>query len=140
MNVAILMGRLTDEPDIRTTQSGHLVARYTLAVDRGKDRSGQQVTDFIRCQAWKERAEFARNYLHKGMKIAVRGSIVTGSYADRDGKTVYTTDINVASGSCCSRSGGTCGGSGLFSIGERISEAGRSDAVRSFGFYGDRPE
>lgn len=84
------MGRLTAQPDIRNTQSGLKVATFTLAVDRrGKDKDA----DFIRIQAWDKRAEFTEMYLNKGTKILVTGRIQTGSYTDRDGKKVYTTDV-----------------------------------------------
>lgn len=86
------MGRLTNDPDIRNTQDGKMIARYTLAVDRrGKDNGA----DFIRCTAFDRAAEFAARYLHKGTKIGVIGRIHTDSYTDRDGKKVYTTDVTV---------------------------------------------
>lgn len=92
MNIAILMGRLTKDPDIRTTQNGTTVARYTIAIDRiGKD----QGADFISCVAFNKSAEFADKYLHKGTKIAIEGRIQTGSYTNKDGQKVYTTDVIV---------------------------------------------
>lgn len=92
MNHVMLIGRLTDDPDIRKTQDGKMVARYTLAVDRrGKDKGA----DFIRCTVFDNGADFVDRYLHKGMKIAVNGLIHTGSYTDRDGKKVYTTEVYV---------------------------------------------
>lgn len=96
MNQVILCGRLTKDPDVRYTQSGTAIARYTLAVDRrGKAQEGEQTADFIQCVAFDKRGEFAEKYLHKGMKIIVNGRIQTGSYTDRDGKKVYTTDVIV---------------------------------------------
>lgn len=99
MNKVILMGRLTREPDIRYSQSGTAVARYTLAVDRRFSRSGgdgnDQSADFITCVAFGRSAEFAEKYLHQGTKIAVTGRIQTGSYTNRDGQKVYTTDVVV---------------------------------------------
>ena len=92
MNEVILSGRLTNDPDVRTTSTGKTVATYTLAVDRRAVKS-EQKADFIRCQAWEKRAEFAQKYLHKGTKIIVTGRIQTGDYTDKDGKKVYTTDI-----------------------------------------------
>ena len=89
MNVVILIGRLTGDPDIRAAQDGRKIARYTLAVDRRK----QGEADFIRCVAFENQADFAEKHLTKGVKIAVTGRIQTGSYTDRDGKKVYTTDI-----------------------------------------------
>lgn len=90
MNRAILMGRLTKDPEIRATQNGDSIARYTLAVDRRGDG-----TDFIRCVTFKKSAEFAEKYLKKGMKICVTGRIQTGSYTNKDGTKVYTTDVIV---------------------------------------------
>ncbi len=99
MNKVILMGRLTREPDIRYSQSGTAVARYTLAVDRRFSRNGgdgnDQSADFITCVAFGRSAEFAEKYLHQGTKIAVTGRIQTGSYTNRDGQKVYTTDVVV---------------------------------------------
>ena len=98
MNKVILIGRLTKDPDIRYSQgnSDMAVARYTLAVDRrfGK-RDGDQTADFIPCVAFGKSAAFAERYLHQGMKIAVNGRIQTGSYTNRDGVKVYTTDVIV---------------------------------------------
>ena len=93
MNKVILMGRLTADPDIRYTQDGKAVASYTLAVDRRT--KGDQKADFIRCQAWEKRAEIADKYFLKGTKLVVTGRIQTGSYKDKNGKTVYTTDVVV---------------------------------------------
>lgn len=97
MNVTILQGRLTRDPDIRYTQGANpfAVARYTLAVDRPKRQDGEQGTDFISCVAFRGRAEFAEKYLKQGMKITIRGHIQTGSYTKRDGNKVYTTDVVV---------------------------------------------
>lgn len=94
MNKTILMGRLTADPEIRSTQDGKSVAAFILAVDRPFSKS-EQKADFIRCQAWEKKADFAEKYLKKGTKILVIGRIQTGSYTDRDGKKVYTTDIVV---------------------------------------------
>lgn len=88
MNTVILLGRLTADPDIRSTRDGKAVASFTLAVDRYKEGA-----DFIRCQAWEKRADFCEKYLKKGTKIAVKGRIRTGDYTDKDGKKVYTTDV-----------------------------------------------
>lgn len=94
----ILMGRLTRDPEIRYSQGERqmAIARYTLAVDRKgqKNENGQQA-DFIRCVAFDRSAEFADKYLRQGQRILIEGRIQTGSYQDRDGKTVYTTDVVV---------------------------------------------
>ena len=100
MNKVILIGRLTRDPDIRYAQndSSMAIARYTLAVDRRGRRDSndnQQTADFISCVAFRQQAEFAERFLHKGMKIAVTGRIQTGSYTNRDGQKVYTTDVIV---------------------------------------------
>lgn len=95
MNKVILMGRLTRDPEVRNSQSGTTVARYTLAVDRMFKREGEPNTDFINCITFGKNAEFAEKYLKKGMRIVVSGRIQTGSYTNRDGVKVYTTDIIV---------------------------------------------
>lgn len=98
MNKVILMGRLTRDPEVRYSQgeSATAVARYTLAVDRRFNRNGDENTaDFIGCVAFGRSAEFAEKYLHKGTKIAVTGRIQTGSYTNKDGVKVYTTDVVV---------------------------------------------
>lgn len=96
MNVFIGIGRLTRDPEVRETAGGTKVARYTLAVDRGrKAEEGQQSADFISCVAFGNGATFAENYLHKGTKIAIEGRIQTGSYEKEDGTRVYTTDVIV---------------------------------------------
>ena len=97
MNKVILMGRLTKDPDIRYSagENSTAVARYTLAVDRRFRRDGEQSADFIGCVAFGRAAEFAEKYFHQGIKIAVTGRIQTGSYTNRDGNKVYTTDVVV---------------------------------------------
>lgn len=98
MNRVILMGRLTRDPDIRYSQSGDnmAIARFTLAVDRRgrrQDGADQQTADFIGCVCFGKQAEFAEKYLRQGTKIAVTGRIQTGSYTNKDGQKVYTTDV-----------------------------------------------
>ena len=96
MNKVILMGRLTRDPDIRYTQGDNsmAVARYTLAVDRRRTSpDGQREADFISCVAFGRQAEFAERYLHQGTKIVLTGRIQTGSYTNKDGNKVYTTDV-----------------------------------------------
>ena len=97
MNKAILMGRLTCDPDIRYTNGEKpvCVARYTLAVDRRFKRDGEQQADFIPCIAFGRQGEFAQKYFQKGTKIVISGRIQTGSYTNRDGVKVYTTDVIV---------------------------------------------
>ncbi len=97
MNKVILMGRLTRDPEVRYSQGENAtaVARYTLAVDRRFRRDGEATADFINCVAFGRAAEFAERYLRQGVKIAVTGRIQTGSYTNRDGVKVYTTDVVV---------------------------------------------
>lgn len=94
MNIVMLLGRLTADPDVWISQSGTSIATYTLAVDR---RGKEKEADFIRCKAFNRGAEFADKYFRKGMRVAVSGSINTGSYKDKEGRTVYTTDVLVNS-------------------------------------------
>jgi len=101
MNRVVLMGRLTRDPDVRYTQGENAmaIARYTLAVDRRRSRAqaggapDQQTADFISCVAFGKTAEFAEKYLRKGTKICVSGRIQTGSYTNKDGQKVYTTEV-----------------------------------------------
>lgn len=96
MNKVVLIGRLTRDPEIRYSQGEQAiaVARYTLAVDRRFRRdSDSQTADFIGCVAFGRQAEFAEKYFRKGTKIAVTGRIQTGSYTNREGQKVYTTDV-----------------------------------------------
>jgi len=97
MNKVFLIGRLCADPDIRYSQGENAtaVARYRLAVDRRFKKDGESTADFIPCVAFGKAAEFAEKYLHKGTKIAVTGRIQTGSYTNKDGQKVYTTDIFV---------------------------------------------
>ena len=96
MNKVILMGRLTADPEITYSQKDNsAIARYTLAVDRRFKREGEQSADFIRCVAFGKTAEFTEKYLKKGTKIASVGRIQTGSYTNKEGQKVYTTDIVV---------------------------------------------
>ena len=97
MNKVILMGRLTRNPDVRYSQGekATCVARYTLAVNRRFRREGDQDADFINCVAFGRQGEFAEKYLKQGTKIVISGRIQTGSYPNRDGVKVYTTDVIV---------------------------------------------
>ena len=97
MNKVILMGRLTRDPDVRYSagENSTAVARYTLAVDRRFHRDGDATADFIGCVAFGRQTEFAEKYLRQGTKIAITGRIQTGSYTNREGQKVYTTDVVV---------------------------------------------
>ena len=89
MNSVVLMGRLTKNPVINYSQEGRCIARFTLAVNRFK----KDEADFISCVAFKKQAEFAEKYLKQGTKIVTSGRIQTGSYTNREGTKVYTTDV-----------------------------------------------
>ena len=94
----ILVGRLTRDSEVRYGGANNTaVARYSLAVDRKFKRDGEQNADFINCVALGKLGEFAEKYLHKGTKIVVEGRIQTGSYTNKDGNKVYTTDVMVES-------------------------------------------
>ena len=98
MNKVILMGRLTRNPEVRYSAGDNsmAIARYTLAVDRRFRRSDDgNNADFIQCVAFGRSAEFAEKYFHQGLKVLVTGRIQTGSYTNRDGQKVYTTDVVV---------------------------------------------
>ncbi len=97
MNKVILMGRLTRDPDVKYTAGDNpmAIARYTLAVDRRFKRENEATADFISCIAFGKAAEFAEKYFRQGIRIVVSGRIQTGSYTNRDGNKVYTTDVVV---------------------------------------------
>lgn len=103
MNKTILIGRLTRDTEARWTQGENAmcIARYTLAVDRRVKKEGEATADFINCVAFGKSAEFAEKYFKKGMKVAIAGRIQTGSYTDKDGKKIYTTDIVVEAQEFC---------------------------------------
>lgn len=121
MNKVILMGRLTRDPEVRYSQGENpmAIARYTLAVDRRFSRNNdEQTADFIGCVAFGRSGEFAEKYFRKGIKVLVTGRIQTGSYTNKDGVKVYTTDVVVedqefaeSKNSSSSQEGGFSGGS-----------------------------
>ena len=97
MNKVILLGRIVRDPDIRYTQGENVmcIAKFTLAVDRKFKRDGEPTADFINCVAFGKTAEVIEKYCTKGTKLVVEGRIQTGSYTNKDGQKVYTTDIAV---------------------------------------------
>ena len=97
MNKAVLVGRLTRDPEVRYSQGDNTtaVARYTVAVDRRFKRDGEPTADFIPCVVFGRSAEFAEKYFRQGMRVSVSGRIQTGSYTNKDGVRVYTTDVVV---------------------------------------------
>ena len=121
MNRVILMGRLTKNPEIKYAGKDNdmAVARYTLAVNRRYKRDGEQEADFISCVTFGKSAEFAQKYLRKGIRIVIGGRISTGSYKDKDGKTIYTTDVIVEEHEFAQNKNG--------SGGEDLSETSKTD-------------
>ena len=123
MNKVILMGRLTRDPEIRYSQGERstAVARYSLAVNRTFKRDGDPDADFINCVAFGKQAEFAEKYLRKGTKMAITGRIQTGSYTNKEGVKVYTTDIVVENIEFAeSKNAGGSGDSGFGNIPEEM--------------------
>ena len=101
LNCAVIMGRLTADPELRQTPSGVSVTRFTVAVDRGYVKSGEErKADFINVVAWRQTAEFVSRYFQKGSMIAVQGSIQTGSY-EKDGVKRYTFEVSADNVSFC---------------------------------------
>ena len=97
MNKVVLMGRLTRDPEVRYSagENALAIARYTLAVDRRFRRDGEATADFINCVSFGRTAEFAEKYFRQGLRIVVSGRIQTGSYTNREGQKVYTTEVVV---------------------------------------------
>ena len=97
MNKVILVGRLTRDPEVRYSQGDHAtaVARYTVAVDRRFKRDGEPTADIIPCVVFGRSAEFAEKYFRQGMRVSISGRIQTGSYTNKDGVKVYTTEVIV---------------------------------------------
>ena len=116
MNHVVLIGRLVRDPEIRYSQGEKpmAIAKYTLAVDRKYKRENEPTADFIRCIAFGKNAEFAEKYMTQGRKFAVEGSIQTGSYQNKDGQTVYTTDIIVSGQDFCDSKPASSGNSGNY--------------------------
>lgn len=119
MNKVVIMGRLTADPELRTSQSGVANLRFTVAVNRNfKNQNGEYDADFISCVAFKQRAEFISRYFSKGSMICVEGSLRTGSYTDRNHSDVthYTTDLYVDNAEFCGsksdNGGNNSGGNG----------------------------
>lgn len=133
MNKVILMGRLTRDPDVRvsTGERQMSIARYTLAVDRrGRrtDNGGEQTADFISCVAFDRAAEFAEKYFHQGMRVLITGRIQTGSYTNKDGQKVYTTDVIVEDQEFADSKDAGSGDNGGFAPGSRPMPAAAAPA------------
>lgn len=116
MNRVILMGRLTRDPDVRYSQGERAmaIARYTLAVDRRgrRNQDSEQTADFINCVAFDKAGEFAEKYFKQGMRVLITGRIQTGSYINKDGVKVYTTDIVIEDQEFADSKGSTAPGEG----------------------------
>ncbi len=137
MNKVILMGRLTRDPEVRYSQGENsmAIARYTLAVDRRFRRSndGEQTADFIGCVAFGRSAEFAERYFRQGLKVVVTGRIQTGSYTNKDGQKVYTTDVVVEDQEFAeSKAASESNGGGFRPAASASAPAPSSDAVDGF--------
>ncbi len=135
MNRVILMGRLTRDPDVKYSQGAEpmAIARYTLAVDRrGKQKEGQPSADFIPCVAFGKLGEHAEKYYKQGTKVVIEGHIQTGSYTNKEGVKVYTTDVIVDSQEFAESKGSSAGtqntapastsGDGFMNIPDEIQE------------------
>ena len=140
MNKVLLCGRLTRDPEIRYSQGERqmAIARYTLAVDRRGRRQGtddgSQTADFIQCVAFDRAAEFAEKYLRQGTKMIVTGRIQTGSYTNRDGQRVYTTDVIVEEQEFAeSRNASANNGGATFSDSFRQNEAHNAPSIQDAG-------
>lgn len=101
INTTVLMGRLTFEPELKTTPSGVSVVRFQVAVDRGRTKDGERQADFIDCVAWRQTAEFIARYFHKGSLIAVEGSIQTQTYTDKNGAKRKQVEVLANRASFC---------------------------------------
>lgn len=102
INTVALMGRLTHEPELRSTPNGTAVIRFQIAVDRNYQASGKErEADFIDCVAWRGTAEFISRYFHKGSMIAVEGSIQTQNFTDKDGKQRKSVEVVANNVSFC---------------------------------------
>lgn len=122
MNKILLIGRLTKDPELRYTQSGHAVASFTLAVNRRfANQSGEREADFINCVAWNKSAEFVANYFKKGQQMALEGRLMVSSYDGNDGQRHWKTEVvaeqiefvgSKGNGSNSNNASGNSGGSG----------------------------
>ena len=122
MNKILLIGRLTKDPELRYTQSGHAVANFTLAVNRRfANQSGEREADFINCVAWNKSAEFVVNYFKKGQQMALEGRLMVSSYDGNDGQRHWKTEVvaeqiefvgSKGNGSNSNNASGNSGGSG----------------------------
>ena len=126
MNKVVLMGRLTRDPEVRYSQGekAMAIARYTLAVNRRFKRDGEPDADFIPCVAFGKAGEFAEKYFKQGMRIVISGRIQTGSYTNKEGVRVYTTDVIIEEQDFC-ESKNAMGQGSSFDGGYQQAPAGR---------------
>ena len=101
LNVVVIMGRLTADPELRTTQSGISVTSFSVAVNRNYSKDGNNQTDFINCVAWRNNAEFISKYFTKGQMIAIKGSLQQNNYTDKDGNKRTSYDVVVDTADFC---------------------------------------
>lgn len=97
INRVVLVGRITKDPELRKTSSGISVVQFTLAVNRPKNKDGEQEADFINCEAWRHSADFMTNYVKKGALLGIEGRITTSKYADKNGHVLYQTKVTCES-------------------------------------------
>ena len=130
MNKVVLLGRLTKDPEVRysTGEKETAVARYTIAVDRRFKRDGEPTADFIPCVVFGRSAEFAEKYFHQGMRVLITGRIQTGSYTNKDGQKVYTTDVIVEDQEFADSKGAGSNDNGGFAPGSRPMPAAAAPA------------
>lgn len=115
MNCVQLVGRLTATPELKQTQSGIAVTRFTVAVDRRFQKNGEEKqADFIGCVAWRQTAEFICKYFTKGQRIGIEGRITTGKYEAQDGHTVFTFDVDVNNAEFVDSKGSSTGGNDTY--------------------------
>ena len=133
MNKVILMGRLTRDPEVRYTQGDNAsaVARFSLAVDRRFKKDGDQTADFINCVAFGRQGEFAEKYFRKGIKIAITGRIQTGSYTNKDGQRVYTTDVVIEEQEFAESKSASAGNAGAAAANENAAGSAVGDGFMS---------
>lgn len=101
LNIAVIMGRLTADPELRTTQNGISVCSFSVAVERNYSNGGERQTDFINCVAWRQTAEFISRYFHKSSMIAINGSIQQRQYTDKNGNKRNAFEILVDNANFC---------------------------------------
>ena len=125
MNKVVLMGRLTRDPEVRYSagENALAIARYTLAVDRRFRRDGEATADFINCVSFGRTAEFAEKYFRQGLRIVVSGRIQTGSYTNREGQKVYTTEVVVEEQEFAESKSVSDGNRGNYSAGSNYGQA-----------------